>query len=89
VRPHRLQAVPSRRAWVRAIARDAPGLAAHQRWALLRGVLGLAQVFGASLGVFLIVGHGLTAMSLAVFVLTTICTCLSVILFRIQKRDRA
>ena len=63
-------------------------VAQHKRWALLRLALGFAQVFGASLAFTLIARQGVTKLSLGVVVLTTICTVLSLFLFRFQRRDR-
>ena len=48
--------------------------AAHKRWALLRLVLGLAQIFGATVGFVLIAAQGVTRVGLIVFALTTLCT---------------
>ena len=53
----------------------------ERRWALLRLVLGFLQVFGASLGVGLLVQTGVTRVSLLVVTLTGLCTTVSVLLF--------
>lgn len=53
----------------------------ERRWALLRLLLGFLQVFGASLGIGLLVQTGVTSLSLLVVTLTGLCTTLSVLLF--------
>jgi hypothetical protein len=53
----------------------------QRRWALLRLVLGFLQVFGASLGVGLLLQTGVTTLSLLVVTLTGLCTTVSVVLF--------
>jgi ABC-type thiamin/hydroxymethylpyrimidine transport system permease subunit len=63
-------------------------LARRRRWAIVRIVLGFAQMFGATLGFLLITQQGVTSLSLTIFVLTTLCTASSVWLFRVRRRDR-
>jgi hypothetical protein len=53
----------------------------NRRWAALRVILGFAQVFGATLGIVLVLRTGVNALSLMVVVLTGLCTTVSVLLF--------
>jgi hypothetical protein len=53
----------------------------ERRWGLIRLVLGVAQVFGASLGAGLLLSTGTTRLTLVVIVLTGLCTTASVLLF--------
>lgn len=60
------------------------------RWAVLRGVLGLAQLFGAALSLVLVLRLGLAPIALVAVVLTCACTTVSVLLFgsRSPRNDR-
>jgi hypothetical protein len=53
----------------------------ERRWALLRLLLGVLQVFGASLGAGLILQIGVTSLTLLVVLLTGLCTTASILLF--------
>ena len=53
----------------------------QRRRALLRLVLGFAQVFGASLGAGLLLQTGVTKLTLLVVTLAGLCTTVSVLLF--------
>lgn len=61
-----------------------------RRWALVRLLLGMAQILGAAFSLGLLITTGLTAASLLAVVLTGICTTLSVLLFgaRTPRRSR-
>lgn len=52
------------------------------RWGMVRLVLGFAQMFGATTGVVLLLGTGLSIQTIAVVVVTSVCTIVSRILFR-------
>lgn len=53
----------------------------ERRWAMVRLGLGFLQVFGASLGLGLLLQLGVTRLALVVVVLTGLCTTASVLLF--------
>jgi hypothetical protein len=60
---------------------DWPGRSAEKRWALVRVVLGLLQMFGASLSVVLLLKMGVSPVCIAAVALTCLCATVSVILF--------
>ena len=53
----------------------------ERRWAVVRFVSGTLQMFGASLGVLLLLRYGVQTPTLLVVLLTSICTTVSVMLF--------
>lgn len=53
----------------------------ERRWALLRLLLGFAQLFGTSLSLVLLFLTGVTTVALTALVLTGLCTAVSVLLF--------
>lgn len=53
----------------------------ERRWALLRLLLGFAQLFGTCLSLVLLFLTGVTTVSLTAVVLSGLCTGLSVLLF--------
>jgi membrane protein YdbS with pleckstrin-like domain len=55
---------------------------AERRWAVVRLILGQAQMVGAIISACLLFWTGLNAFSLASVFLTTACTMLSLFLFR-------
>jgi hypothetical protein len=60
---------------------ESPSRASDRRWAVVRILLGFLQIFGASLGVILLIETGVTRLSLLVVALTGVCTTVSVLLF--------
>ena len=57
-----------------------------RRWAVVRGILGLAQMAGAAAALILLARSGLTALALAVVALTCGFTTASVLLFGPRAR---
>jgi hypothetical protein len=70
---------------------DAVPTQSERRWAWVRLVLGLAQMFGAVFSVTLLVRTGVTAVALIAVALTGVLTTVSVLLFgaRRSKRERS
>lgn len=62
--------------------------ARQRQRAILRLVLGQAQVFGAALAFVLLLEEGPTTPVIAVTVLTGLLTIVSLLLFRVTRRDR-
>ena len=60
---------------------DWPGRSRGTLWAILRVVLGVLQMFGASLSVVLLLKTGVSPVSLTAVVLTCLCTTVSVLVF--------
>jgi hypothetical protein len=54
-------------------------------WALVRLVLGLAQIMGATAAAYLVLTTGLNELSLGVTLFTCLCTSVSVLLFGGRK----
>jgi hypothetical protein len=55
---------------LKAAADGSPSGASDRRWAVVRVLLGLIQVFGASLGVILLIETGVTRLTLLIVALT-------------------
>ena len=53
----------------------------HQRWLLVRFILGLLQMLGVVISLFLLLETGVSALALGAVVLTCVCTTVSVLLF--------
>jgi hypothetical protein len=62
---------------------------AERRWALLRVVLGCAQMFGAAFSVVLVLETGVSPVSLTSVAITCSLTSLSVLLFGRRRGGRA
>ena len=60
---------------------DQSGRAVERRWAIIRVVLGLLQIFGASLSVVLLLTTGVSPVALTAVALTCLGTTVSVLLF--------
>jgi len=55
------------------------------RWAIVRLILGQAQIIGAVVSVYLVIQTGINSLSVCAFALTTACTILSRLIFRGKK----
>lgn len=67
---------------------DPAGARSTRRWAVLRIVLGLAQMFGATFAAVLLLLTGVHAVSLAAVVVTAACTTISILLFGARSPAR-
>jgi hypothetical protein len=60
---------------------DLEGDDRNKAWALVRFLLGLAQMMGAVMGAYLLVTTGMNELSLGIVLSTCVCTTISVFLF--------
>jgi hypothetical protein len=61
---------------------------ADPRWAVVRLLLGLGQMFGASTGLWLVLRVGVTGITIGVLVATTVLTGTSILLFGVRMPRR-
>lgn len=83
-----MTASPNHRVASRDLCNQPAGATIIRRWALVRLILGFAQMFGAVFSVGLIVHNGITSLALASVIVTGMSTGISMSLFQVWKRGQ-
>jgi hypothetical protein len=79
---------PNPRIASHALGNRVPGATIIRRWAVVRLILGVLQMFGAAFSLGLIVHSGITPRALTAVIVTGMFTGISMFLFQVSKREQ-